>query len=227
METRTVKDALTKFDLIAGAGSEDSKQACAMTLLAWLAGQTWTDHPVCAHPILCNAVIRGNDASGTTKKMRADLVKAGATGVLDTWWIPGEVIAFSLGCKRDAESPSDFDRALSAMKFISGWKKDKTRPNLSYANLSYANLHSADLRSADLHYANLHSANLSYANLSYANLHSANLRSADLHYANLHSADLHSANLHSADLRSAVGNSYTKLPVGWTVSDSGLIVKST
>src|ERR1035437_8108575 len=208
METRTVKDALTKFDLIAGAGSEDSKQACAMTLLAWLAGQTWTDHPVCAHPILCNAVIRGNDASGTTKKMRADLVKAGATGVLDTWWIPGEVIAFSLGCKRDAESPSDFARALSAMKFISGWKKDKTRPNL----------HSADLHSANLSYVNLHSADLHSANLSYADLSYANLHSADLSYANLSYADLSYANLHSADLSYAVGNSYTKLLVGWTVS---------
>ena len=40
-----IEEALKEFELIGGAGSEADKEACAMTLLAWVCGEAWTDHP--------------------------------------------------------------------------------------------------------------------------------------------------------------------------------------
>jgi hypothetical protein len=247
----TIDEALSSFELIAGPGSESEKKACAMTLLAWISGQGWTDHPSCAHRILSDAVIRGNDAEGTTKKMKAELVRSGQDGVLDTWWIPGEVIAWSLSHERDKPAPTRYEQALSAIQRIAEWKANKTRPVLRSADLSGADLSGADLRSADLSGAVLsgavlRSADLSGAVLRSAVLRSAVLRSADLSGAVLRSADLsgadlsgavlRSADLRSADLsgavlsgavlRSARGNAFTALPPGYKVNEAGLIVKT-
>ena len=60
----TVDDALREFTLIGGSGSEDAKEACAMTLLAWICGEEWSDHPPCAHNLIADVVIRANDDSG-------------------------------------------------------------------------------------------------------------------------------------------------------------------
>jgi hypothetical protein len=228
----TVEEALERFELVAGAGSETSNQACVMTLLAWVAGEAWTDHPPCSHPTLASLAVRANDDDTTTAEQRAELVRAGETGLLDTWWVPTTVVMHAL-----ASAPKDstvFERAMSVAEYVSTWKVDKPRPNLygAYlhsANLSSANLSSAYLRSADLRGADLSSANLSGANLSSANLSSANLSGADLSSANLSSANLSSAYLHSADLRGANlrgarGDAYTRLPAGWMVDPSGLIV---
>ena len=80
----TVDDALREFTLIGGSGSEDAKEACAMTLLAWICGEEWSDHPPCAHNLIADVVIRANDDSGTTPEMRSELVKLGTDGALDT-----------------------------------------------------------------------------------------------------------------------------------------------
>jgi len=251
MTVHTIDEALSKFDLVSGVGSEADGKACAMTLLAWMAGKPWTDRPDCAHPIIADGVIRANDAPDTTPTMREELVRAGQTGILDTWWIPGVVIAWALSGERGKEPPSQYERALTAVKRLGEWKVDKPRPDLRGANLGSANLGSADLgsadlgsanlRGADLRSANLRSANLAGANLAGANLGGANLRGANLRGANLGgadlggadlgSADLGSANLAGADLRSAnllgaYANSYTIFPEGapWTVPESGLVV---
>ena len=87
-ERRSIEEALATFELIAGAGSEADHRACVMTLLAWVAGREWTDHPPCASPLIANNAIRVNDAQGTTPEMRAALVRLGESGILDTWWVP-------------------------------------------------------------------------------------------------------------------------------------------
>jgi hypothetical protein len=215
----TIDEALSKFDLINSKG--DGKQtACAMTLLSWVYDETWTDHPECAHSLIADAVIRANDDSGTTKEMRAELVRLGEEGVLDTWWIPSTVIAAGLSGKR-GETVSTYDRAVGLLRYVAAWKLDKQKPDLRSADLrsadlSYADLSGADLRSADLSYADLSSADLSYADLSGADLRSADLSSTNLSYADLR----------SADLRGAIGNQYTVLPAGWVVNDAGLIVRA-
>ena len=63
------------------------------------------------------------------------------------------------------------------------------------------------------------------ANLSDANLSGAYLSGAYLSGANLSDANLSGANLSGANLSGAIGNSYTVLPAGWKVSESGLIVR--
>ena len=133
----TVAAALKQFTLINGEGSLDDKTACVMTLLAWLDEcDEWTDHPICAHPIITDQVIRANDAETSTPEMRAQLVKLGTKGVLDTWWIPVEVIAWSLAGKRDDPKEADttqYDRTVRSLKRLIAWKGKKTRPNLSEA----------------------------------------------------------------------------------------------
>src|SRR5690606_34258742 len=130
-------------------------------------------------------IVSANDADGTSPTDRADLVRAGETGLLDTWWIPSIVVAHCISVGRKDDNGNDVEapceRALRTMAAVTEWKTSHERiADLSYADLSYANLSSANLRSADLRYADL-----SYADLSYANL-----RSADLRYANLSSANL-------------------------------------
>ena len=148
----TVAAALKEFDLISAPGSLDDKTACAMTLLAWLDEcDEWTDHPICAHPIITDQVIKANDASTSTKEMRGELVKLGTKGVLDTWWIPAEVIAWSLAGKRDDPDEADltqYDRTIRSLKRLIDWKKNKTRPYLSGAYLSRAYLSGANLSGA-------------------------------------------------------------------------------
>ena len=202
-----VDEALADFKLIGGAGAEANKEACAMTLLAWMRGRDWTDKPECAHPTICDLVIRANDAPETMKTQRAKLVKLGVEGVLDTWWVPSEVIAYHVGLA-SKEKKGTYSRAVRVLECIAEWKQERERPDFSSADLRSADLSSVDLSSANLRSANLSSADLSFANLSFANLSSvdlssANLSSADLSFANLSFADLRSADLSSVDLSSA------------------------
>lgn len=124
-------EALGKFDLIAAQG-DGEKTACAMTLLAWMAGKDWTDKPECAHPTICSQVIQANDADRTTKAMRADLVRLGVEGVLDTWWVPAEVVAFQL-ILASREHKSAYGRAKRLLERIAEWKQTRQRPDLSSA----------------------------------------------------------------------------------------------
>jgi hypothetical protein len=204
----TITEALDRFQLIEGKGDGETT-ACVMSAISWVAGEAFTDAPTCAHPILTRLAIAANDAAGTTTEQRAEILRAGETGLLDTWWVPGQVIAIAQAQPKPADGETLPDetpvaRCLRVLANITAWKVDKARPNLrsanlEYANLGSANLGSANLRSADLGYANLGSAN-QYANLGSANLGSANLRSADLGYANLGSANLGSADLRYANL---------------------------
>ena len=112
--------------------------------------------------------------------------------------------------------------------------------NLRGADLRGANLRGADLGGAYLRGADLGDANLRDAYLRGADLRGANLGGADLRGANLGGADLRGANLRDAylrdaylgdaylrgaNLRGATGNEWTKLPAGYRVNDSGLIVQ--
>ena len=200
----TVDEALAEFQLIDGPGNLSEKKACAMTLLAWLDEcDEWTDHPRCCHSIIASQVIMANDAPRTTVEDRAQLVRLGLDGALDTWWIPNEVIAFAMRAEKDADPPTTLQRAVMLLERIVAWKEDKQRPDLRSADLRGADLRSANLRSADLGSADLGGANLGSADLGSADLRSANLRSADLGSADLRGANLGSANLGSADLGGA------------------------
>ena len=215
-----ISTALKEFDLISGPGSEDSKKACAMTLLAWCAGREWSDAPPCAHPLIRAAVIHVNDASGTTPKMREAIVRAGKDGILDTWWIPAPVIVVAFALESKDENIAEYDRLLRALDRIAKWKLDKglppnltdaylTRANLAGANLAGADLAGADLADADLAGANLAGAYLVRANLAGAYLTGANLAGANLAGANLAAAYLTGANLTGAYLRAPTSRAPT------------------
>jgi uncharacterized protein YjbI with pentapeptide repeats len=203
----TITEALDRFQLIEGKGDGETT-ACVMSAISWVAGEAFTDAPTCAHPILTRLAIAANDAAGTTTEQRAEILRAGETGLLDTWWVPGQVIAIAQAQPKPADGETLPDetpvaRCLRVLANITAWKVEKARPDLRSANLGSANLGYADLGSANLGSANLRSADLGSANLGSANLRSANLGSANLGYANLRSADLRSANLRSANLRYA------------------------
>jgi len=206
IQSHTIDEALAKFDLIAGKG-DGRKTACVMSAISWVAGEAFTDTPSCAHRLLRALTINANDADDTTPEDRAAILRAGEHGLLDTWWVPDEVIAaaMSAGKVTEGEEPpedqrSPVQRVLDVLGAVAWWKEDKQRADLRYADLGYADLGSADLGSADLGSANLRYADLRYANLRSANLRSADLRSADLGSADLRSADLRSANLGYANL---------------------------
>lgn len=79
-EPRTVGQALERFELVGGtAGSESDGTACAMSLLSWVDGSAWSDHPECAYPRLADVVVAANDAKATTVEQRVELVRAGVT----------------------------------------------------------------------------------------------------------------------------------------------------
>jgi hypothetical protein len=205
----TVDDALEEFTLIRGVGSEASKEACARSLLAWIKGEPFGDAPGCAHPILNRYIVAANDHSETTETMRKELVRAGYTGLLETWWVPGEVVLWALSAPKGT-SPTAYERTVGAFALVAEWKEaaTKERPNLGGADLGGADLREADLgganlRGADLRLADLGGANLREADLRGADLREANLRGADLGEANLRGADLGEANLRGADLREA------------------------
>jgi hypothetical protein len=230
----TLTEAFKKFELINGAG-DGEQTACAMTLLSWVCGEEWSDHPPCAHRLIANAVIRANDATHTTPEMRRELVKAGVKGVLDTWWVPAEVIAVAIARTKEEvkEKPTEshFEAAMRLLTRIAEWKKTKTQPVLRGADLSGADLSGAVLRGAVLSDAVLRDADLSGADLSGAVLRGADLSGADLsgavlRGAVLRGADLSGADLSGADLSGADGQPWSGMPDGWTLNENGLWMRS-
>jgi hypothetical protein len=255
VSAHTIDEAL-KFKLIAGAGSEDEGTACVMTALSWVAGEAWSDRPACAHPLLASLAIRANDADGTTTIQRRALLRAGVDGIIDTWWVPAEVI---LHCLAAAEGDG-VKRTVNLLKNVAKWKatSPKAMPDLRGADLGGANLRDANLRGTNLGYANLRGTNLGGANLRGADLRGAYLRYADLggaylggaylRDADLRGADLGGANLEGADLRGAdlrgadlgganlgganlgganLGDALNlTLPPGWKLNASGLAVRA-
>ena len=191
--THTIDEALERFQLIGGSpGDPAENTACVMTAISWVAGESWSDYPRCAHPVLANLAIRTNDHDDTTEDERAEIVRAGATGLIDTWWLPGEVVAWctSEGMKA-AELP--VERCLATLAAVDAWKATKQRPDLTRVDLAGANLTDA-------------------------NLTGANLAGANLTRANLGGADLADANLTRANLTGAECNEFTVPPAGWTVN---------
>ena len=233
MLAHDIDEALGRFSLISGVGNRADNTACAMSLLNWICyndGSEWTDSPECAHAMIRQQVIAANDHSDTTPEMRAELVRLGVDGVLDTWWIPVEVLAWTMRVERDAEPPSQYERTVTTLRRVAEWKQDKQRPDLGGADLGGADLGGANLRGANLRGANLGGAYLRGANLGDANLRGANLwgaylRGANLRGANLGGADLGGANLGGADLGGAYGTPSSGVPAGWKLSETGLFVK--
>ena len=214
-EPRTVGQALERFELVGGtAGSESDGTACAMSLLSWVDGSVWSDHPECAYPRLADVVIAANDAAATTVEQRVELVRAGVTGVLDTWWLPGVVVAWAIaeGIKAGDDPVA---RALATMAAVGRWKTSEVKPRPV--------LRGAVLRGADLRGAVLSRAVLSGADLSRADLSDADLSRAVLSDAVLSDADLSDADLSGAGLSGARGNKWTMLPDGWQVTGAGAI----
>ena len=221
-----VEEALGRFRLVNGAG-DGTQTACAMSLLNWIwrNGDEWSDAPDCAHPLIRSVVIVANDDATTTPEMRAELVRAGEHGVLDTWWVPAEVVVASLAAEREADPPSPYDRALVCLQRVAAWKAAPTREkaNLSDANLADAYLAGANLADANLSGAYLAEAYLADADLAGAYLADAYLAEANLAGADLADANLAGANLAGANLAGAYGNEHTVLPSGWRV-EAGRVV---
>jgi hypothetical protein len=202
MTTHTLTEALERFTLISGKGSPEKNQACAMTMLAWIHGDEWSDRPECASRLLARNVIIANDSPQTTPEMRAELVKAGMEGVLDTGNVPDAVIAWALSLEHGEPVPTQYDRTLEAIRRIAWWKAIGRPPaNLIDAKLTNADLTDADLICADLTGACLRGANLGGAYLRYSDLTAANLAVANLTDAYLTGAELYGANLGGAYLR--------------------------
>jgi len=91
--------------------------------------------------------------------------------------------------------------------------------------LQGAYLRRADLRGADLQGAYLQGAYLRRADLQWADLRGADLQGADLQGAYLRGADLRGADLQGAYLRRADRYRSDLTIPGWTVDNSGLLIK--
>jgi len=216
--THTIDEALERFQLIGNSGGDaDKGTASVMTALSWVAGEAWTDHPRCAHPVLANLAIRTGDHGDTTEAERIAVLRAGETGLMDTWWLPGEVVAWCVaeGIKA-SEAP--VGRCMATLAAVTAWKDEKERVDLADANLTRAYLADANLADAYLAHANLAGANLAGANLTDAYLADAYLADANLTRAYLADANLADAYLAGAYLTDARCSKYTVPPAGWTVN---------
>jgi hypothetical protein len=223
----TIDRALSEFDLVNNAGTEANRTACAMTLLTWMCGRrwdrrkkewvkdgptkNWTDQPECASSVVASLTIRANDHTDTTKEMRRELVKLGVKGALDTWWLPGIIIAKGQELatpaeREEGEDPQDvYLRAKRLLKYITWWKQNgRPLPVLTDADLTNADLMDAVLTRADLTRAVLTRAVLTRAVLTDADLTNAVLTDAVLTDADLTNADLTDAVLTRAVLTRAV-----------------------
>lgn len=175
-----IDEALDTFTLVNGsAGSLDEHTACASSLLNWAATGVLSDSLPCAHPLIRDAIIRANDDAATTADGRADIVKAGEAGALDTWWVPTEVVVAAM-IRPPGPKPTALATCLQMLGAVAWWKHDRQRPDLGGANLVGADLGGANLRRANLVGADLRGANLVGANLRDANLRDANLVGANL-----------------------------------------------
>ena len=190
------------FALRAGHHDASDGEGCAMDLIAWQTTGEITDMPSCVHPILSRLVHRINDARHMT--------------VDDRWRIVTDAGPLLVG--------TDKWEALRAAWVVAN--AGRTVGGLIDALRVGADLVGANLTRANLVGANLAGANLAGAYLVGANLTRANLTGANLAEANLTGAYLIGAYLAGASLTGAKGNQWTMLPDGWTVADSGLVVRS-
>jgi uncharacterized protein YjbI with pentapeptide repeats len=207
-----VEEALERFELIAGwVGEPWNDTACAVSALSWIAEEPWSDRPECAHPLLCDIVVSGNDAPGTTPEEREALVRAGVTGLLDTADVPTEVVLTAVsgagilpvlagrgpvvarGYRATAVS------ALCVLEGVTAWKQGVrgfTGPlvlaGITLLDESFPNL---DLGCADLRRAFIHRCDLSGADLRGADMREAKLNGSRLSWARMQDADLTGADM--------------------------------
>ena len=144
----TVDEALDRFQLVQGAGNREST-ACVMTAVSWIAGEAWSDSPSCAHPILRNLAVRTNDHPDTTTADRERILREGIGGLLDSWWVPAEVIVAAHAWTGEGDDDrTPLAKCLDVLGAVEWWKSDKQRAYLTGADLTGAYLTGADLRRA-------------------------------------------------------------------------------
>jgi hypothetical protein len=170
--THTIEEARAKFTLVDGVG-DGEKTACPMSALGWMTGEEWGDSMPCAHLLIRSLVIRAADDSATTEEQRWAITEAGAAGgVVDTWWIPAEVVLWAI-----SQAPREaglVDQLLATLETVRAWKQTKERPLLAGAYLARAYLARAYLARANLARAYLADAYLARAYLAGAYLARAN-----------------------------------------------------
>lgn len=185
----TADEALERFTLVAGRAGDAVSTACAITALAWMAGEEWPN-PLkslkSVHPILARWVIAANDSPGTTEQDRREIVRAGETGILDTATLPTPVL---LAAWADAPAASDAERILAICAYITRWKAAPAPVDLTGKDFSGIDLDDADLSGKDFSGADFAAARLCRTNFSGAKLTGANFTRADLTRANFYRAD--------------------------------------
>jgi hypothetical protein len=232
-----VEEALERFELVAGLeGDPDIGTACPVSALSWVAGEEWSDHPDCAHPLICDVVIEASDDPSTTQEDLEALVWAGVSGLLDTADVPTEVVLAAVSGSRIMHGlawrrRTPVSHALCVLEGISAWKQGVRGDNLPLVLLDTrwvgASLNGLDLSGADLRYSNFDYADIAYTNLSGADMRHCMLRDAVLLDSDLSSADLSFADLRHASLFQArlsgtrfVGADLTRANLRGVVIDS-------
>jgi hypothetical protein len=225
-----LEEALRRFKLIGRSiGSLASNKACPVSALSWIANVEWSDHPSCAHPLICDIVINAADDVYTTQADREALVRAGVTGLIDTAGVPTEVVLAAISGARllhvlagEAHTTEEMrlmvppvTQALCMLEGITAWKKGArgyTGPLFlaglrlgvsTRVDLHGCNLRDADFRGAKFVYATFRGADLRGANTSRADFTGTNFAEADLRDTDFTLADLYGANFSCADLRGA------------------------
>jgi hypothetical protein len=205
-----VEEALERFELVAGLeGDPDIGTACPVSALSWVAGEEWSDHPECAHPMICDVVIEASDDPSTTQEDLEALVWAGVSGLLDTAAVPTEMVLAAIsgsrimhGLARQPETP--VSTALCVLAGVTAWKQGVRGNNLPLVLLHTrfvgASLNGLDLSGADLRYSNFDDADIAYTDLTGADMRHCMLRDAVLLDSDLSSADLSFADLRHASL---------------------------
>jgi hypothetical protein len=208
-----VEEALRRFTFVAGSeGNPDKGTACPVSALSWVAKEEWSDHPDCAHPMICNVVIEAADDPATTQEDREALVHAGVTGLLDTADVPTEVVLAAISGSRIMhglawQQRTPVSHALCVLEGISAWKQgyrsDTVPLFLAGMHWKYACFDHLDLSGADLRRTNFYEADLADTDLSGADMRHSMLCSADMRDSDLSSADLSKADLRDAILAGA------------------------
>jgi hypothetical protein len=74
MTTPNTFPGLDAITIAHGAHERRGNHLCAMESVAWLAGESHSDHPDCTCPVIASVVRRLNDARGMTDELRRELL---------------------------------------------------------------------------------------------------------------------------------------------------------
>jgi hypothetical protein len=93
--TRTITEALDRFQLVKGSKGDGDKTACLASLWNWVYGEDeWSDAFTCAHPIIRSLAISLNDDDDVPLEDMKAVALLGESGAIDTWWVPTEVVLY-------------------------------------------------------------------------------------------------------------------------------------